>query len=60
MLKDDAQDSVHWNATECHPANICRANWNTTGKKLVETAPIWNATGETLIAAYTVIPLEEL
>ena len=57
------------------PANTCtcRVHWNTTGKtwnsptlechwrNLVESAPYWGATGETLtFAAYTGTPLEGL
>ena len=54
------------------PANPCRVHWNTTGKlswniptlechwrNLVENAPHWDATGETLtFVAYTGTPLE--
>ena len=62
--------SVHWNAT-----GWSSLHWDTTGrpseylqgtlehhwKNLVETAPHWNATGETLtFAAYTETPLERL
>ena len=43
-----------------HPANTCRVlehHW----KNLVESAPHWDATGETLtVAAYTGTPLEGL
>ena len=63
--------SVHCNATEMSlvdpvytglplgdPAYACRIHWNTTEKNLVETAPHWNVTGETVtIAAFTGTPL---
>ena len=42
-------------------AEHCSLHLNTTGKNLVETAPHWNATGETpTIVAYTGTPLEGL
>ena len=43
------------------PANTCMVHWNTTEKKLIETIPHWNATGEALkMFAHTGTPLEKL
>ena len=52
------------------PANTCRVHWNTTGKlswncptleyhwrNLVETAPHWDATGETLTVGEVILQL---
>ena len=67
-------DPVYTGIPLGHPANTYRVHWNTTEKNswnsptlechwrnLVESAPHWDATGETLtFAAYTGTPLEGL